>query len=656
MSFESRPICAALLLLSMSCAGPAGEPGPGGEPGGGGDDCTVVTTREGEAAIRCADGSSTTLSASPCSVETEGDTHTILCPGTEPIVLRDGERVRSGAVRGEAIRFGLPPAAGIRVSLRGEGGRSAATDEDGNFRIAGLRPGLYRLEIAAEGYQAVEVPNLLVVGQEVDLGTFTLTQGRVLGTGPIEPILSPNEQRVALQRPLLFPSSSGPLEIEIHDLEDGSVHRLAETYTYFEFLDDRYAFLSRPYGLSSRSEGWIFDIELDMLHPLGTLDEFLPAADGLLYVSTDPSSYGLRFLSLPGGEDMEIDASSFTYRLVHHRFAQVERGGELFLFDSERPTKSLNDPLAEAQIAHDEVSGAIAAVFDVRGRIVIGILDPSSGSMAGLTNHTPGNELSWSQGGSLLATSNDREVTVIDVETKAEQTWAVSGSRGVRFSPSGDHLAATAADGSMAVGDWRQARGASFPETVEVGYSEDERWAAACTSAGLQLVDTADFSTEVFPLDCKGISFVGEHVLVRTPPAVYRFRMGSGEEERFDLELYEFHGAGSNILHQHRSGEEIFRLDLITGERSGTGKFSTLLGWSGADDLYAILEPDGSLLLIDASDGSVFPVGRYIEAKAFGEKGFVFTSGDPRMLTESELGELEILGKLETVWFPFPER
>src|SRR5690606_30991746 len=125
-------------------------------------------------------------------------THTVTCPGGTTVV-KDGERLMHGTIAGEAVRFGLPAAAGIEVTLV-ELDRTVATDDAGQFSFSDVPPGSYRLHLTLPGYSDLFVPNVSIFGGSVRVPSQALKIATRISLGPAVPIYAPGGRHVAINR------------------------------------------------------------------------------------------------------------------------------------------------------------------------------------------------------------------------------------------------------------------------------------------------------------------------------------------------------------------------------------------------------------------------------------------------------------------------
>jgi len=654
-----------LLYLSvgvLALGGCGGDPGEAGPQGGDGDEGAAcsVTTAEDKATIVCPDGSETILEASSCTVESDRGVHTIRCPGAEPVVLSDGDQIRNGSINGTAIRYGLPPIAGIDVEIVGPSGeqvRPRTTNEEGVFQLTAVPAGLHRVRLQAPGYQPLEIPNVLVLGGAVDLGEQTLMKGRLLAAGLVEPRLAPNEEWAAIIHADPFGGGGGGFGVTVISLSDDRVHWLGDELVEFEFISDRYAMIMRDWS-PDLADLSLFDLERGELIEVGPVSTFDLLAGGLLAVVPDGGGLALRFIALPGGETYELGAGTVPFFDdswdPSRRFIRVLRDGvplpALWLFDSAEPDQPLL-PLSSPSSARDPESGVLAFVQIGESGDEIRVFDPATDAVEVLGAYPTGARLRWSHGGAHLAASTDTEILVFDRVTGEETPWNSPASRGVEFSPSGKLLVVRDTSGTL-IGDW--STGASVTLSSDFAtFSATERWAAACIYGTVQIIDTEDLSTQTRPLPCEDLYFIGEILFVTSYDQAVRIDPATGAEQLF--EVYTAHVPNPKGISIDTSSGEISIVDMLTGETIPTGFEDSDWIWSeNPDYLLVVTGPRDELHLLDLRDGASLPIDKHLEDLDVGERGFVYMGGaSPLLFPAATSGGGGLFDGIKTYWVPF---
>src|SRR5262249_46828194 len=134
---------------------------------------------------------------------------------------------REGEITGHVIGPDGQPVPGVRISTHRIGERawsspSAASDDDGNFKLTGLAPGAYAISAYAPGYVAAEFPSENAIHRIGENVTINLVKGGVI-TGRVtdetgEPIVNVSVLSYRLRD---LESKTTDLRFEIYGVDDG---------------------------------------------------------------------------------------------------------------------------------------------------------------------------------------------------------------------------------------------------------------------------------------------------------------------------------------------------------------------------------------------------------------------------------------------------
>src|SRR5262245_1224868 len=104
----------------------------------------------------------------------------ILLAGAVPAFAQGGQG--NGTLTGTVVdNVGVVPGASVTVTYVDTNvSRSTTTNEQGEFRMAGLQPGRYTAKIEMDGFKPINMPAFNLLGGETrPLGKLTLTAGGV---------------------------------------------------------------------------------------------------------------------------------------------------------------------------------------------------------------------------------------------------------------------------------------------------------------------------------------------------------------------------------------------------------------------------------------------------------------------------------------------
>ncbi|AKU90943.1 hypothetical protein [Vulgatibacter incomptus] len=614
------------------CAGEKGPAGPAGPAGEAAESCTVSSV-DGVAVITCPDGTSTTVT---CSVESNGDgTHTITCPGGGSVVVRDGEELPRGTLTGTATRYGLPAISGIKAEVL-ELDRSALTDDTGRFFLDDIRPGVYRIRFTYPGYAPLELGNVLVFGNQVDVGESVLKVGRLIATGDIRWDVSPDESKVAVIRE----HERGALWVV--ELAGGEARMVAPDAYNPYFLDDRFL------GYHAGSDGWdvvVYDLEEDSSTVVGSNENSLSVPGGLVLEGES----GNRFVRLPGFEIIELPGAGLNYVSRDSRYFGLTRDHRypLGIFDTVSGAVFQIEEPAFSHFGMNPSRGRMGYFHMIDLGLWFMVLDPATGHSTPI-EWVPGPDMvSWSDDGNLVGFRGEDGIRIHDFEHGTTTDLGISEGRNLSFSPTGRFVIAPNNSGRNIVD---RETGAIWPagDAWVWTFSESERWAFSNWFWKAEVLDTTDGSLhtvesafdQFFPLpDEQGFFATASGKAFFYDPVT---------EELTDL------GEGENWVPNADRSQVLFTdpltghlsvLDLGTRTTSDLGVQGTANARAG-DHFLVITDMDRGAFGLVGMDGAWLPIDEQPQDLELFRTGFLYQTGDPSR--PSDPAELRLF------WVPYP--
>lgn len=623
------------LVLTLCLAGAlgacAGEDGKAGPKGAAGAPCTV-TTSGNAAVITCPDGSSSTVDPGSCTVASNGDgTHTITCPDGSTIV-RDGEKLERGTITGTATRWGLPPEAGIEATLV-ELDRTASTDATGRFTFGDVRPGLYRIQLSFPGYASVTIPNVALFGGEVDLGATELKVGRLIASGAVMPMISPNETKMALRKDFFLDAGA----LTLVDLRTGAEQPISNEASEVEFFDDRFVAFTEVRGDGNDGLA-VFDSTTGESTNLGMAYTYRILSGGIGWAD------GLRthFRPVPGTDTAVLGYEWFAEITDDRRFVVLRHseGNDLGLLDSESGTVT-NAQVARPDYVFSYATGRVAffEASELTEGLQLSVLDPTTGvrPLAQVPSSTT--LLQWSPDGNLLALVTEGAIRIIDVTNDQSATIdLVANPWGAGFGNTGRLLSISNADGATVLD-----RTTGNHWTVQnswVAFDSADRWVAFIASESVVLVDTLDGTTRTHDGYVSEFRFSsgGGHVFLAGERTLLALDLATGEETSIaTTNEWRFSELHDRVVYVDGLTGLTSIADLATGTVTPTGFAGALRGFTD-DERYLFVtdttEPDAGMMvwLLDVDDGSILPVDEKVLELSAERTGFAYWAGEFPMM------------------------
>lgn len=621
-------ILAAALLVA--CAGEDGERGMPGKDGADAEPCTV-TMVDGVATITCPDGTSSEIDPGTCSVTSHGDgTHTIACPDGSTTVVRDGETLPRGTIRGTVGPWRLPGEAGIEVTLV-ELDRTVTTDAEGRFEFDGLIPGIYRLRVVQIGRPPVEIPNVVVFGGLLDLGRIELKMGRLIRQGLAVALPSPSGSLLAVSEGSFFSDRGELLVVDALTGEArGSLGEI-EMDENVVWVGDRFVAATAPGG----EDLLVLDLETGARTRVPGVDSFVAMPDALIARASDG---GFFLVPLPEGEPSDLEAVTDLEFDFEQGLAVLGSytGAGLVLVDTK--VRSVTRLPGGVHSYHAIGPSGLFAFLDWQegGLLELAVYDTASGVTRFYGPASYFRPVFSPAGDALVYRLDDGRYALLDLTTGDsvvlnvvpdplnQFTWA-------DFSPSGRLIF---------LGNWNRAV-AVAPESgtrwdlagSSWFVSDSERFVISRGSSGTDILDTIEGTIRTVDSSWDDLEpAVGDRVVLDRAGVLLLLDLATGEETELAPEVSGpwllTPDGGAVFFTDGRTG--LLRLARFDGEIVDTGVEGYVFAWSEdgrwflAASSYRTFEM-GDFYLVSADGGVVVPVDEHLlGAVTVGETLFYF--------------------------------
>lgn len=606
------------LVVGLSaCAGDGRDGLPGQDAS-----CSARVVN-GKPHIVCSDGSSAPVDPGSCTVSSGGDgTHTITCPDGQTTVIRDGEKLESGSIQGVANRFGFPPGPGITVEIVGRT-EQGTTDETGRFAIE-VPAGVHGVRLTYPGYLPVHVPNVLVLGNQADIGQHVLQLARPIGNASQlrSLVMAADESWIGL----LVADRLGTTDQVLLDLGTGEKTLVAREVFGQMTIGSRLLLgvlePTQPGALN------VYDVERKDSWVLEGLTDFFPFASGFLYGQGDGR---LRFLPADRSPIVDLGETFFDGGDEGDRWAVLshpENG--LKLFDSEtKAIHTLDEARAERAFV-DQVSGRMAWVDGTTDSFKT--FDPQSLETKDHGPSSPG-QVWWAPGGRYVVFPDPvsgHHFADLEKGSIRKLPLDTSSVWGIDFDPAGRWLiAGTGWERHILV--WGHEDALTVSDSYSyAGSTESGRFVVLAGPGAVLAIDTeAGASSRELPVTgWPNVAVLpDETIVVQEDGAVFLYDLRTGtRQDSYEIEGYALFSPDNRRVAFRRPGDGRIAVAVWEEGRRLTSAISGIpVGWS-QDGRYLAARVDESerLVLLSADLSEQLPVADDVAGAIPVGSGLVF--------------------------------